>query len=243
MKPVIDLYAMASPNVQKIYLMLEETGLRYAAHQVNIWKGEQFEPAFRALNPNAKVPVIVDHNGPGGGDYVVFESGAILLYLAEKTGALLPSDPRQRGDTLQWLMIQLTGIGPMFGQFNHFNRFAAENDYGVARYTTEAKRLYRLVDDRLAKTAFLGGDDYSIADIATFPWFRTEARMFGETHPFAAVDGDGYPHLWHWYRRIAERPAVVRALAVIDAHPSTFATATAAEVDRVLGREAHGVMR
>ncbi|MBN8939651.1 MAG: glutathione S-transferase N-terminal domain-containing protein [Rhizobiales bacterium] len=239
MQPVIDLYAMASPNVQKIYLMLEETELRYAAHQINIWKGEQFEPEFRALNPNAKVPTIVDHDGPGGGDHVVFESGAILLYLAEKTGALLPLDPPRRSDTLQWLMIQLTGIGPMFGQFNHFNRFAAENGYGVLRYTTEAKRLYRLIDDRLAKTAFLGGDDYSIADIATFPWFRTEARMFGETHPFTAMNGESYPHLWRWYRRIAERPAVIRALAKIDAHPSTFATATPAEVDRVLGRGPH----
>lgn len=219
---MIDLYAMVSPNVQKIYLMLEETGLEYQPHQVNIWKGEQFAPEFLALNPNAKVPVIIDREGPDGEEHVVFESGAILIYLAEKTGAFLPADGRARHQVLQWLMVQLTGIGPMFGQFNHFCRFAPDNAYAVSRYTTEAARLYRL-----------------IADIATFPWFRTQSRLFGETRPFMKIDGQEHPHLWRWFQEIAARPAVQKALEVIDAHPSTLATATPEELDRVFGRGRH----
>ena len=236
---MIDLYAMASPNAQKIYLMLEETGLAYRAHQVNIWKGEQFTPEFLALNPNAKVPVIIDGDSPDGGRQIVFESGAILIYLAEKTGSLLAASGRERHEVMQWLMIQLTGIGPMLGQFNHFSRFAADNSYAVSRYTTEAKRLYRLFDDRLARTPYVGGSAYSIADIATFPWFRTEARLFGETRPFMQIDAEEYPHLWRWFGKVAARPAVRKALDVIDAHPSTLATATADEIDRVFGRGRH----
>ncbi|THF55300.1 glutathione S-transferase N-terminal domain-containing protein [Ollibium composti] len=233
---MIDLYAMVSPNVQKIYLMLEETGLAYTPHQVNIWKGEQFRPEFLALNPNAKVPVIVDGEGPEGRPYTVFESGAILIYLAEKTGRFLPREGIARHDTLQWLMVQLTGLGPMLGQFNHFCRFASDNAYAVSRYTTEAARLYRLVDDRLGRSRYLGGEAYSIADMATFPWFRTEARLFGQTHPFMGVGSAEHPNLWRWFDEIAARPAVEKALEVIDRHPSTLATATTDEVDRVFGR-------
>ena len=236
---MIELYAMASPNVQKIYLMLEECGLDYRAHQVNIWKGEQFEPGFVALNPNAKVPVIVDDDPAHGERQTVFESGAILIYLAEKCGRLLPPAGPERHEVLQWLMIQLTGIGPMFGQFNHFTRFAAHDGYGVSRYTTEAERLYRLIDARLARCEFVGGDAYSVADIATFPWFRVEAKLFGETHPFMRAGNPELPHLWRWFEVIAARPAVKRALKRIDAHPSTLATATTEEVDRVFGRGAH----
>jgi GST-like protein len=233
---VIELYAMVSPNVQKIYLMLEECDLDYRAHQVNIWKGEQFASDFRALNPNSKVPVIVDHTPFGGGTQTIFESGAILIYLSEKTSRFLPSSGSTRYEVLQWLMIQLTGIGPMFGQFNHFRRFASDNAYGVSRYTTQAATLYRLIDDRLSQHNFLGGDDYSIADIATFPWLRNQASRFNEAQSFMRAGNPDYPHLWRWFDGIAARAAVQRALQVIDSHPSTLPTSTPDEMDRVFGR-------
>ena len=151
---MIDLYALTSPNVQKIYIMLEETKLPYKEHFVDVWKGEQYAPDFIKINPNSKIPAIVDHDGPGGKPYTVFESGAILLYLAEKTGQFLPKDPVKRYDVLQWLMIQLTGIGPMFGQRVHFRRFAPPgNDYAIIRYGTEVQRLYDVMEERLADSA------------------------------------------------------------------------------------------
>lgn len=165
---MIDLYASSSPNVQKIVIMLEETGLPYFIKQVNVHRGEQHAPDFVALNPNRKVLVIVDQDGPGGKPYTVFESGAVLLYLAHKTGRFLPSDVAKQFDAIQWLMIQLTGIGPMIGQFNHFVRFAADSAYALDRYVSETRRLYDLIDARLQAVPYLGGDDYSIADIATF---------------------------------------------------------------------------
>jgi GSH-dependent disulfide-bond oxidoreductase len=226
---MIDFYALTSPNVQKIFLMLEETGLEYRPIYVDVWKGDQFKPEFQRLNPNGKIPVIVDHDGPGGRDYVCFESGAILLYLAEKTGKFLPKDVARRYDAIQWLMIQMTGVGPMFGQFVHFKRFApAGNEYSLARYQTEVLRLYDVLEKRLAESAYLGGPDYSIADIATFPWTRQ--------HDFQGVKWDDHPNCARWFNAIAERPAVKRALAKVDTIPSVREQAKPDDVDRFFGR-------
>ena len=172
---MIDLYALTSPNVQKIYIMLEETKLPYKEHFVDVWRGEQHDPNFIRINPNSKIPAIVDHDGPGGKPLIVFESGAILMYLAEKTGKFLPKDMAKKYEVLQWLMFQLTNIGPMFGQFTHFKMFAPKdtnNHYAMTRYQTEVKRLYEVMEKRLAQSAYLGGDEYTVADIATFPWTR-----------------------------------------------------------------------
>src|SRR5215475_508699 len=176
---MIDFYALTSPNVQKVYIMLEECGLPYKEIFVDVWKGDQFKDEFLKINPNNKIPAIVDHEGPGGKPYTVFESGAILLYLAEKTGKFLPKDTVKRYDVIQWLMIQLTGIGPMFGQWNHFKLFAPKtgNDYAMARYTSELKRLYHVLEERLEPSKFLGGAEYSNADIATFRGRATTMPM------------------------------------------------------------------
>src|ERR1700726_4475292 len=170
---MIDFYALTSPNVQKIHIMLEECALPYKEHFVDVWKGDQFKPEFLKLNPNGKIPVIVDHEGPGGRPYTVFESGAILVYLADKTGQFLAKDGPARYDALQWMMVQMTTVGPMFGQYVHFMRFAPKgNDYSLNRYRTQVRRVLEVLEGRLAAVPFLGGQDYSIADIATFPWAR-----------------------------------------------------------------------
>jgi GSH-dependent disulfide-bond oxidoreductase len=227
---MIDFYALTSPNVQKVYIMLEECALPYREIFVDVWKGDQFKPEFLKINPNNKIPAIVDHDGPGGKPYTVFESGAILLYLAEKTGSLLPKDAARKYDTIQWLMIQLTGIGPMFGQWTHFKLFAPKtgNDYAMGRYTSELKRLYDVLDQRLSDSPFLGGDDYSIADIATFPWTRN--------HDAHGVKFDDHPNLARWFDTIAERPAVKRALDKVAAVRSTRETASDEDKDRFFGR-------
>src|SRR6201985_1941323 len=171
---MIDLYALTSPNVQKIYIMLEECGLPYKEQFVDVWKGEQYKPEFAKINPNNKIPAIVDHDGPGGKPYTVIESGAILMYLAEKTGKFMPKDMAKKYDVIQWLMVQMSGIGPAFGNFTHFNLFAPKpaDPYSLSRYKSEMLRLYELLDKRLGQAKYLGGDEYSIADIATFPWTR-----------------------------------------------------------------------
>jgi GST-like protein len=226
---MIDFYALTSPNVQKVYIMLEELELPYKEHFVDVWKGDQFKPEFLKINPNHKIPAIVDHEGPGGKPYTVFESGAILLYLAEKSGRFLPKDMAKKYEAIQWLMIQLTGVGPMFGQWTHFKLFApAGNDYGVARYTSELKRLYGLLEDRLGKSAYLGGDEYSVADIATFPWTRN--------HDAQGVKWDNNPNLARWFNAISERPAVKAALAKVGAVKSTRETASDDDKDRFFGR-------
>jgi GSH-dependent disulfide-bond oxidoreductase len=225
---MIDFYALTSPNVQKIYIMLEETGLPYQEIFVDVWKGDQYKPEFLAINPNNKIPAIVDHDGPGG-RYTVFESGAILLYLAEKSGRFLPKDTRGRYDVVQWLMVQLTGVGPMFGQFTHFKLFAPKDStYSMARYQSEVKRLYEVLERRLAASAYLGGTEYSIADIATFPWTRNH-----DTH---GVSWDTHPHLARWFNAIAERPTVKAALAKVAAIKSTRETASDDDKDRFFGR-------
>ena len=190
---MIDLYSLTSPNVQKIYIMLEETKLPYREHFVDVWKGDQFEPDFLKINPNAKIPAIVDQEGPGGKPYTVFKFGAILMYLAEKTGKFLPKDTVKKYDVLQWLMFQVSGVGPMFGQFTHFKMFAPkdkDNSYSMARYQTEVKRLHEVLEKRLAKVPYLGGEEYTIADIATFPWTRNPhpgREMGGQPQPRTLV--------------------------------------------------------
>src|SRR5262245_6005997 len=226
---MIDFYALTSPNVQKIYIMLEETGLPYKEHFVDVWAGQQYKPEFLKINPNNKIPAIVDHDGPGGKPYTVFESGAILLYLAEKSGKFLPKDTAAKYEVIQWLMIQLTGVGPMFGQWVHFKMFApAGSEYGQARYTSELKRLYEVLEQRLGQTKFLGGDEYSIADIATFPWTRN--------HDAQGVKWDNNPNLARWFNTIAERPAVKAALAKVAVIKSNRETASDDDKDRFFNR-------
>ncbi|MDJ0950994.1 MAG: glutathione binding-like protein [Alphaproteobacteria bacterium] len=203
----IELYTWSTPNGRKASIMLEEVGLSYTVHPINITKGDQFEPGFLKISPNNKIPAIVDPDGPGGEPLALFESGAILIYLANKTGQLFPTDERLRYETLQWLMFQMGGVGPFFGQAHHFRRFAPEEvPYAIKRYTDETRRLYGVLDKRLADSAYLAGEDYTIADIATFPW---TAR-----HEWQGVSLAEFPSVNRWYDAIAARPAVERGMAV-----------------------------
>ena len=204
----IELYSWATPNGHKVHIMLEELGLAYNVHPINIGAGDQFEPAFLKISPNNKMPAIVDPEGPDGKPLALFESGAILIYLAEKHGKLLPSDPRGRYTALQWLMWQMGGLGPMLGQAHHFRNYAPERiDYAFNRYTNEANRLYRVLDKRLGEARFLAGDAYSIADIAAWPWTRYPDRQ--------GVERDELPNFKRWFAEIAERPAVKRGVEVL----------------------------
>jgi GST-like protein len=204
---VIDLYTWTTPNGRKVSIMLEELGLAYRVHKIDISKGDQFTPAFVAINPNSKIPAITDEEGPDGKPFTLFESGAILIYLAEKAGKLLPKDARGRYATLQWLMFQMGGVGPMFGQCHHFRRAAPEPiPYAIDRYTNETNRLYGVMDKRLGETPYLSGDAYTIADIATYPWV---AR-----HEWQTVDLAQYPNVKRWFDGIGARPAVARGMAV-----------------------------
>jgi GST-like protein len=188
--------------------MLEECGLAYRAHPINVGTGEQFKPEFLAISPNNKIPAIVDSDGPEGKPTSLFESGAILLYLASKTGKLLPESISGRFEVLEWLMFQMGGVGPMLGQAHHFRIYAPEKiEYAVNRYTNEAKRLYGVMDKRLAKSKYIGGAEYSIADIAIFPWLRSWKNQ--------GIDWADYPHLKGWFDEIAARPAVQRGVAVL----------------------------
>ena len=226
---MIHFYALTSPNVQKIYIMLEECGLPYQEHFVDVWKGDQFKPEFLKLNPNGKIPAIVDREGPGGRPFTVIESGAILLYLAEKSGKFMPTDMARKYEALQWLMIQLTTVGPMFGQWTHFKMFAPTgSEYSMARYNSELKRLYALLEQRLGQAPYLGGQDYTVADIATFPWTRN--------HDAQGVKCDDHPNLARWFGKISERPAVKAALAKVAAIKSTRETASDDDKDRFFQR-------
>ncbi|KWC09178.1 glutathione binding-like protein [Burkholderia ubonensis] len=205
---MIDVYSWATPNGHKVHILLEETGLEYRVHPIDIGAGDQFQPDFLKISPNNKIPAIVDADGPGGKPIALFESGAILIYLAEKTGRFLPADPAARYATLQWLMFQRGGIGPMLGQAHHFRLYAPEKiDYAVNRYTNEAHRLYNVMDKRLGETAYLAGDDYTIADIATFPWTRSWQNQ--------GIELDEFPNVKRWHEAIAARPAVQRGVEVL----------------------------
>jgi len=204
---VIDLYTWSTPNGRKVSVMLEELGLPYKVHPIDINKGDQFTPGYVAICPNSKIPAITDPNGPDGKPITLFESGAILIYLAEKTGRFLPAAPRARYVTLEWLMFQMGGVGPMFGQAHHFMKFAkVEVPYAIERYGKETKRLYGVMDKQLGANAFLAGPDYTIADIATYPWV---ARF-----EFHRVDLSEFPNVKRWFDAIGQRPAVKKGMAV-----------------------------
>ena len=204
----IEVYSWPTPNGHKVHIMLEECGLPYRAIPVNIGAGEQFRPDFLAISPNNKIPAIVDPQGPDGEPVSLFESGAILVYLAGKTGRFLPEGDRARFEVLQWLMFQMGGVGPMLGQAHHFRIYAPEKiQYAIDRYTNEARRLYGVIDKRLSQSEWLGGAEYSIADIATFPWLRSWQNQ--------GVVIEDYPHLKRWFDTIAARPAVQRGVKVL----------------------------
>jgi GST-like protein len=205
---MIEVYSWATPNGHKVHIMLEECGLPYRVVPVDIGAGDQFAPDFLAISPNNKIPAIVDPVGPDGAPISLFESGAILMYLAGKTGRLLPPDTRGRYEVLQWLMFQMSSIGPMLGQTHHFRLYAPEKlDYPIRRYTNEARRLYGVMDSRLAKSRYIAGHDYSIADIAIFPWLRSWKNQ--------GIDWNEHPHLKGWFDEIAARPAVQRGVEVL----------------------------
>jgi GST-like protein len=202
---MIDLYYAPTPNGHKITLFLEEAGLDYTLHRIDIGKGDQFQPAFLAISPNNKIPAIIDkHPADGGGPLSLFESGEILLYLAEKTGMLLSNDLRERTHTLQWLFWQVGGFGPMLGQNHHFNHFAPQPvPYAIERYQVETQRLYNVLNKQLEKTPWLGGNEYSIADIATYPWTVSHERQ--------RINLANFPAIQNWFERIRSRPATERA--------------------------------
>jgi GSH-dependent disulfide-bond oxidoreductase len=202
----IELYTAGTPNGQKISIMLEEIAIDYIVHPINFSKGEQKQPEFLAINPNGKIPAIVDTQGVNGQPISIFESGAILIYLAEKSGKLLSTEPRQRMETIEWLMFQMAGVGPMFGQLGYFSRSApVKIELAIDRYTNEAKRLLSVLDKRLSEAEFLVGD-YSIADLATFPWVNG--------HEYLGLGLDEVPHVRRWLNSISARPAVQRGLKV-----------------------------
>jgi GSH-dependent disulfide-bond oxidoreductase len=207
---MIDLYYWTTPNGHKITLFLEETGLPYRIAPINIGKGEQFQPDFLQIAPNNRIPAIVDNAPAGGGEPIsIFESGAILLYLAEKSGQYLSADPRVRIDTLQWLFWQMGGLGPMAGQNHHFTQYAPETiPYAVDRYVKETARLYAVLNKHLADRDFIAGPDYSIADMACYPWIVPHERQRQNLADF--------PHLARWFEAIRQRPATVRAYALAE---------------------------
>ena len=212
---MITVYSWATPNGHKVHIMLEECGLPFRTVAVDIGAGDQFKPEFLAISPNNKIPALVDPDGPGGKPISLFESGAILLYLAAKTGRFMPEDLAARYEVLQWLMFQMGGVGPMLGQAHHFRLYAPEKiPYAIDRYTNEARRLYGVLDKRIAKSRYIGGNDYSIADIAVFPWLRSWKNQ--------GIDWNDFPHLKGWFDEIAARPAVVRGVEVLASQRKPF---------------------
>lgn len=205
----IQVWTWPTPNGHKVHILLEELGLPYEVIPVAIGAGEQFRPEFLAITPNHRIPAIVDPEGPDGRPFPLFESAAILVYLAEKAGSdLLPTSGEARHRCLQWTMFQMGGVGPMFGQYNHFANYAAEKlPYAIERYANEVARLHRVLEKRLSESAYLAGPDYTIADICTFPWIRNPERR--------GVDLATYPAVQRWHDRIAARPAVQRGVAVL----------------------------
>jgi len=205
---LIDLYTWPTPNGHKIHIMLEETGLEYRVHPIDIGAGDQFKPEFLAISPNNKIPAMVDQRGPGGKPFALAESGAMLFYLASKTGKFLPADVRKRWEAMQWVMFQMGHIGPMLGQAHHFLQYAPEKiEYAMNRYRNEAKRLYGVVDKQVEKNEWIAGGEYSIADMSIMPWLRFPERQ--------GVNIEEYPNLRAWRDRIAARPAVKKALEVL----------------------------
>ena len=220
---MIEVYSWATPNGHKVHVMLEECGLEYRAIPVNIGAGDQFAPEFLAISPNNKIPAIVDPDGPDGRPISLFESGAILLYLAAKTGRFLPTDIRARYRVLEWLMFQMGSVGPMLGQTHHFRLYAPEKiAYAIERYSNEARRIYGVLDKRLEGREWVASDDYSIADIAIFPWLRSWQNQ--------GIDWADFPHLKRWFDRVAARPAVQRGVEVLASLRKPFRTDAEREV-------------
>lgn len=225
---MIEVWSWPTPNGHKVHIALEELGLPYRVVPVDIGKGEQFRPEFLAITPNHRIPAIVDPDGPGGQTLRLFESGAILIYLAEKTGRLLPADPMARYAALQWLMFQMGGVGPMFGQHGHFHHYAPEKiPYAMDRYANEIRRLLGVLNKRLSEAEYLAGSEYGIADIATWPWLRFPERR--------GVDYADYPAVQRWYNAIGARPAVQRGVAVL-AENQRQGTMTDAEREVLFGK-------
>ncbi|MCU7369813.1 glutathione binding-like protein [Paucibacter sp. O1-1] len=220
---MIEVYSWPTPNGHKVHIMLEECDLPYKVIPVDIGSGAQFEPGFLSISPNNKIPAIVDPDGPEGKPISLFESGAILLYLAGKTGRLLPAGTAAKYEVLQWLMFQMGGVGPMLGQAHHFRIYAPEKiDYAINRYSNEARRLYGVINKRLAASTYLGGPEYSIADVATFPWLRSWKNQ--------GVELGDYPHLKGWFDEISARPAVQRGVEVLAQQRKPLVTDQAREV-------------
>ncbi|HEX5453552.1 MAG TPA: glutathione binding-like protein [Stellaceae bacterium] len=206
---MLEVWSWPTPNGHKVHIALEELGLEYKVIPVNIGTGDQFKPEFLKITPNHRIPAIVDPDGPGGRKFTLFESAAILIYLSEKTGGkLIPKDPIGRYKCLEWMMFQMGGVGPMFGQWNHFAAYAKEKlPYAIERYTNEVKRLHRVLNHRLEEAHWLAGDEYSMADIITFPWIRNPERR--------GIDLNDYPGVKRWHDEMAARPAVQRGVAVL----------------------------
>lgn len=214
MSSKIQLYSLATPNGQKASIALEEMGLPYEAHRIDITKGDQFKPEFLKINPNNKIPAIVDPEGPDGKPLAIMESGAILIYLAEKSGKFLSTDPRLRSETLQWLFFQVGGVGPMFGQFGHFFKHAADkcdHPYPKQRYTDETKRLLGVLDKRLEGRSYLVGDEYSIADMATVPWVNALSDFYEAD---AQLGLKTFKNVNAWTKRVSERPKTAAGMKV-----------------------------
>ena len=220
---MIEVYSWATPNGHKVHIMLEECGLPYRVHPIDIGAGDQFAADFLAISPNNKIPAIVDPDGPDGKPISIFESGAILLYLAGKTGQLMPDSVRDKYAVLEWLMFQMGGVGPMLGQAHHFRIYAPEKiPYAVERYSNEAKRLYGVMNKQLAKNKYIAGKQYSIADIAIFPWLRSWKNQ--------GIDWTDHPHLKGWFDEIAARPAVKRGVDVLAAQRKPISDDKAREI-------------
>ncbi len=210
----LQLYSLPTPNGIKVSAMLEETGLSYEPHLVSFETNDQLTPEFLSLNPNNKIPAILDPDGPSGAPLALWESGAILLYIADKTGQLLPTDPARRWETIQWLMFQMGGVGPMFGQMGHFYKFMAgkvDEPYALKRYMDETKRLFGVLEGRLSGRTWIMGDDYTVADIAIWPWVRTVVGFYGAGE---AVGTGALPATMAWYDRASSRPASQRAVNI-----------------------------
>ncbi|MGY5778732.1 glutathione binding-like protein [Rhizobium sp. LEGMi135b] len=212
---IIQLYSLPTPNGVKVSIALEELGLAYEPHLISFGTNDQKSPEFVSLNPNGRIPAIIDPNGPDGKPIGLFESGAILVYLAEKTGKLMPSDAARRYETLEWVFFQMAGVGPMFGQFGHFFKFAAEkvanNSYPVERYRDEAKRLLGVLEERLKGREWIMGDEYTIADITTFPWVRGVDVFYGGRE---VLEFESFPSVMAWLDRALARPASQRGLSI-----------------------------
>ncbi len=225
---MIEVWTWPTPNGHKVHIALEELGIPYKVVPVNIGQGDQFKPEFLAITPNHRIPAIVDPDGPGGRELRLFESGAILIYLSEKSGGrLMPADPAGRYACLQWIMFQMGGVGPMFGQYNHFAASAPEKiPYAIERYTNEVKRLHRVLDKRLGRSDYLAGAEYGMADICTFPWVGNPDRR--------GIDLADYPNVKRWHDAIAARPAVQRGVGVLAEHQRR-GPMTGAEKEQLFG--------